>query len=106
MAVHITQTRIPRALRQRANCTTFIHLVGEIDYTDEVVRTTVLGDHVSGGRPDQWSLATVRLSVEDRGMSSASMSMDANRSGFIGQSVNHQSTRRVPVYPLRGGVRL
>jgi IS30 family transposase len=66
MAVHMTQTQKQMARRLRARGLKFVEIARELDYTQEVIRVTVRGDHVRHRRPDEWSPAPGRLSVEER----------------------------------------
>lgn len=66
MAVHMTQTQKQMARRLRARGLKFVEIARELDYTQQVIRVTVRGDQVRQGKPDDWSPAAGRLSVEER----------------------------------------
>ena len=66
MAAHMTHTQKQMARRLRARGLTFVEIARELDFTKEVIRVTVRGDQVRPGRPDEWSSAPGRLSIEER----------------------------------------
>ena len=66
MTIPMTRAQKQMARRLWAKGLKFVEIARELDYTADVIRVTVRGDQVREGRPDEWSPAPGRLSVEER----------------------------------------
>jgi len=66
--VTIPMTKAQKLMARRlwAKGWKFVEIARELDYSADVIRVTVRYDQVREGRPDEWSPAPGRLSVEER----------------------------------------